>query len=163
METPGELHQYCLIVINSGKGTSPMTVSIIYHTRFGNNAKVSCSISDELENRGYGVSIHPIEEAEPTEIPAADLYIVGSPTQIGTLPVKMSQFLQLLKIPEGKNFAVFTTYAEPNSKTPEKITAAMKALKAVPVIEPLILNVKDLKGPLEDEWESRVVEWCKSL
>ncbi len=140
-----------------------MTVSIIYHTRFGNNAKISSTISDELESKGYGVSIHPIEEAQPTEIPAADLYIVGSPTQIGTLPVKMDHFLQLFKIPEGKHFAVFATYAEPNSKTPEKITAAMKALNAIPVTEPLMLNVKDLKGPLEDEWEFHVAEWCKSL
>ncbi len=138
-----------------------MTVSVIYHTRFGNNARVSSRISDELESKGYGVSIHPIEEAQPAEIPAADLYIVGSPTQIGTLPVKMEHFLQLLKIPKGKKFAVFATYAEPNSKTPGKITAVMEALKAVPVTEPLLLNVKDLKGPLEDEWESRVVEWCR--
>ncbi len=140
-----------------------MTVSIIYHTRFGNNARVSSRISDELESKGYGVSVHPIEEAQPTEIPAADLYIVGSPTQIGTLPVKMDHFLQLLKIPEGKNFAVFATYAEPNSKTSGKITAFMEALSAVQVTEPLILNVKDLKGPLEDEWESHVAAWCKSL
>ena len=140
-----------------------MTVSIIYHTRFNNNAMIAEALSDTLETKGYGVSIHPVSEADPAEIPASDLYIIGSPTQIGTLPIKMEQFLNLLKIPERKDFAVFATYAEPGSKTPAKITAAMEALKAVPVTEPLMLNVKDLRGPLEEEWESRVEKWSTAL
>jgi flavorubredoxin len=140
-----------------------MTVSIIYHTRFNNNARIAQLLSDILEERGAGVSIHPISEADPEEIPASDLYILGSPTQIGTLPVKMEQFLKLLKIPEDRKFAVFATYAEPRSQTSVKITEAMKELKALPVTDPLMLNVKDLRGPLEDDWESRLTEWSKTI
>jgi len=140
-----------------------MTVSIIYHTRFSNNALVADVLSDTLENRGYGVSIHPICEADPSEIPASDLYIVGSPTQIGTLPMKVDRFLKDLKIPEGSRYAVYNTYAEPGSRAPGKIVEAMEALGAESAGEPLLIGVKDVKGPLEDNWESKVVVWSDQL
>jgi len=140
-----------------------MTVSIIYHTRFSNNALVADVLSDALESKGYGVSIHPISEAQPTDIPASDLYVIGSPTQIGTLPMKVEDFLKNLKIPEGSHYAVYNTYAEPGSKAPGKIIKAMEVLGAKTVSEPLLLGVKDLKGPLEDDWESKVADWSKGL
>lgn len=140
-----------------------MTISIIYHTHFGNNALVAGFLSDTLESKGYGVSVHPISEAGPSEIPASDLYIIGSPTQIGTLPMRVGRFLRRLKIPSGSRFAVFVTHAEPGSGAPGKITAAMEAHGAESAAEPLMLTVKDLKGPLEDEWESKVTNWSGNL
>ena len=140
-----------------------MTISIIYHTRFGNNALVADLLSDTLESKGHGVSIHPISEAHPSEIPASDLYIIGSPTQIGTLPIRVNRFLKRLKIPSGSRFAVYATYAEPGSGAPGKITSIMEAHGAESVAKPLMLAVKDLKGPLEDEWESKVTKWIETL
>ncbi len=140
-----------------------MTISIIYHTRFGNNALIADLLSDTLESKGHGVSIHPISEAHPSEIPASDLYIIGSPTQIGTLPIRVGRFLRRLKIPSGSRFAVYTTHAEPGSGAPGKITSTMEAHGAESVAKPLMLAVKDLKGPLEDEWESKVTKWIETL
>ena len=140
-----------------------MTVSIIYHTRFSNNLLIANEISDALESKGYGVSIHPMCEAHPSEIPASDLYIIGSPTQIGTLPIKVQRFLDQLHIPEGSKYAVYNTWAEPGSKAPARIIEAMEALGAESIAEPLLLNVKDLKGPLEEGWESKALSWADKL
>lgn len=140
-----------------------MTISIIYHTRFGNNAEVAQSLSDTLESAGHGVSIHPITEARPSEIPASDLYIVGGPTQIGTIPLKLDRFLKRLKIPKGSRYAVYSTHAEANSAAPGKISAIMEAHGAQAAAGPLLLSVKGLKGPLEEEWELKVGRWSEDL
>jgi len=140
-----------------------MTISIIYHTHFGNNALVAGKLSDILESKGHGVSVHPVSEAKPSEIPASDLYIIGSPTQIGTLPMRVSRFLKRMKISAGSRYAVYTTYAEPGSGASGMIIAAMETHGAESAAEPLMLAVKDMKGPLEDEWESKVTKWSENL
>ncbi len=140
-----------------------MTVSIIYHTRFGNNARIADLLSDSLESKGYGVSIHPVSEAEPSEIPSSDLYIIGSPTQLGTIPVKMDRFLKHMKISDGSRYAVYSTYAQPGSKTTGEITGIMNNLGAVPAVDPLVLSVKYVKGPLEGEWEVKASRWSETL
>lgn len=140
-----------------------MTVSIIYHTRFGNNAAVAELLSDELESKGHGVSIHPVNEAGPSEIPASDLYIIGSPTQIGSLPIKVARFLKRLKVPSKSLYSVFCTHAEANSGAAEKIARIMDDHGSVSAAEPLLLAVKDLKGPLEIGWEEKLKLWTEKL
>jgi menaquinone-dependent protoporphyrinogen IX oxidase len=140
-----------------------VTITIIYYTRFGNNAIIAERLSDTMESRGHGVSIHPINEASPSEIPASDLYIVGSPTQIGSAPIKVSRFLKRLKVKPESQFAIYTTYAESNSEAAAKIATAMESLGAVSTAEPLLIGVKDLRGPLEDEWESKLSQWAENL
>lgn len=140
-----------------------MTVSIVYDTRFGNNAALARRLSDSLESHGHGVSIHPISEARTSEIPAADLYLVGSPTQLGSLPMKMERFLKNLKIRENAMFAAFSTWAEPGSTTPQKLESAMEANGARKVMEPLVFPVKDLRGPIEDGWERKADAWAEAL
>lgn len=140
-----------------------MTISIIYYTRFGDNAEVAERLSEELENLGHGVSIHPIHEARPSEIPSSDLYIVGSPTQIGTIPIKAGKFLKRMNIKPGSHFAVFSTYAEAKSGAAAKMTGIMSDHKAIQVSEPLQLAVKDLKGPLEDGWEEKLKLWAEKV
>ena len=140
-----------------------MTVSTIYYTQFGNNGTVARHLSDCLESHGSGVSVHPIDEARPSEIPKADLYLVGSPTQLGSLPVKMALFLQDLSIRENTVFAAFCTCAEPGSTTPEKLESAMENKGARKVTETLILPVRDVRGPIEDGWEEKADAWVEKL
>lgn len=137
-----------------------MTVSIIYYTRFGDNAEVAERLSEELESLGHGVSIHPIHEARSSEIPASDLYIIGSPTQIGSIPIKVSKFLKRMSIKPGGRFAVYNTYAQANSGAAAKMTGIMSDHGAIEVSEPLLLAVTDLKGPLEDGWEEKLKLWA---
>lgn len=137
-----------------------MTISIIYYTRFGSNAEIAERLSEELESQGHGVSIHPINEARPSEIPASDLYIIGSPTQIGSMPIKVSKFLKRMKVTPGSHYAVYNTYAQANSRAAANITEIMNSQDAVQVTEPLLLSVKDLKGPLEDGWEEKLKRWA---
>ena len=140
-----------------------MTVSIIYHTRFGNNAAVARRLSDSLESLGHGVSVHPISEARPSEIPTADLYLAGSPTQLGSLPMKMEQFLSDMTVRESAMFAVFCTWAEPGSTTAEKLESALEKKGARRVTEALVFPVKDLRGPIEEGWEEEADTWAEAL
>jgi hypothetical protein len=39
----------------------------------------------------------------------------------------------------------------------------METLGAESVAEPLLIGVKDVKGPMEDDWESKVLAWSGTL
>lgn len=140
-----------------------MIVSIVYHTRFGNNASIAQRISDRLESLGHGVSLHPVSEARTSEIPAADLYLTGSPTQIGTLPMRAGRFFRNMKVVDHSLFATFATWAEPDSVTAEKMEEIMKDHGARQLLPSLIFSVKDLRGPIEEGWETKTDAWADQL
>ena len=140
-----------------------MKTCIIYHTRFGNNAMIAKKIKEHLIERGDEVSIYQISESKPSAIPEAQLYIVGAPTQIGTLPLKAIRFFKRLNPPEGSRYAVFFTHAEAESGVPEKLASIMEGNGAVSIADPLAISVKDLKGPLQDDWEKPLKDWIGSL
>ena len=140
-----------------------MKTCSIYHTRFGNNAALAEKMNELLVERGDVVSMHQISDSKPSAVPEAELYIVGAPTQIGTLPLKASRFLKRLNPPEGNSYAVFFTHAEAESGVPEKIASIMEGNGAVSAAESLSISVKDLKGPLQDDWENRLKDWIGSL
>jgi flavodoxin len=140
-----------------------MTVSIYYHTRFGNNTQVAEMAAKCLTDTGNQVSVRRIAETDPSVIPLSDLYIIGSPTQIGTLPLRVERFIGNLTLSPGSRFAVFATHVGSSSDAAAKITKVLESRGAEPVTGPLRLAVKDVKGPLEDGWQDLVAQWCSAI
>ncbi len=140
-----------------------MIVSIIYHTRFGNNESIADRLSEILENKGYGVLVQSINDTEPAEVPPSDLYVVCSPTHVGSLPVKLNRFLKKLTLKPDSRYAAIATHAGSDSKTAEKIAFLMESNGAVAAKKPLQLLVEDLKGPLVQSWPEELENWAETL
>jgi len=140
-----------------------MNICIIYETRFGNNSKIADRLMQILGNLGHNAARHLVSESEPEVIPEADLYIIGSPTQIGTLPLRIDRFLRNLELPDESRFAVFTTGVGSTSDTAEKIASILINRGGEETAGPLRLGVKDLRGPLEEGWETKLEKWSSAL
>ena len=140
-----------------------MDVSLIYYTKFGNNAALASRLSERLESLGHTVQLFSVSEVQPDDIPDSDLYLVGSPTQVGTLPIKMSRFLGRIKPREGGHFAVFSTRAERESGAVGVIKSVLTEYGLKRLIPDLVISVKDLRGPMEEDWENKAEAWADSL
>jgi flavodoxin len=145
------------------KDRNSMNICIIYETRFGNNSKIADRLMRTLGKLGHNAARHLVSESDPEVIPEADLYIIGSPTQIGTLPLRIDHFLRNLELLEGSRFAVFTTGVGSTSDAAEKIASILINRGGQEIAEPLRMGVKDLRGPLEEGWESKLSRWSDSL
>jgi flavodoxin len=149
-----------------------MRVEYLHASKFGNGAKVAEEFRKDMSARGVEVAVHHIDDAKATELAPADLYLFSSPGRMGKPIRGMRKFLKQLRLPAGTRCAVLTTEMAPK---PNKKTGRMPTEEEIcrwqrvrPIIRELVeakglvevaedvVNVTDLKGPLEDGWERKV-------
>lgn len=133
-----------------------MKIALVYFTRFGNNKIISDALAERLKEKGAEVSIAPMADTRPGELPEADLYVFGSPTQIGGPPLKVNRFVKKARLTAGASFAVVATCADETSKTAEKLSEQLEAKGLRRAVDNVTVMVKDLKGPLEENWEAKI-------
>ena len=78
-----------------------MKVELYHASKYGNGARVAEEIKRLMATHGNEVFIHHVNDAEPKDLPTADLYIFGSPTHFGKAPGNMVRFLKKLDLPPG--------------------------------------------------------------
>jgi flavodoxin len=149
-----------------------MKVELFHASKYGNGAKVADELQRVMASKGHQMGVHHIKDAKAKQLPLADLYIFGSPTRIGKPIGGMRRFLKKVDLPSGTRYALIATHGAPapNKKTgqmpsPEEIE---KFQRSIPIMDELLrakglvkvadvkIYVKDLKGPLEDDWQKKV-------
>lgn len=149
-----------------------MRVEYYHASRFGNGASVAEEFRKQAEALGATVAVHHIREADPGDLPPADLYVFSSPGQWGKPIKKVRRFLTQLKLPPGTRCAILTTEIAPR---PDKETGLLpseeeksKWQRVRPIMNELLheaglttvaedrILVTEIKGPLEDGWEAKV-------
>ncbi len=132
-----------------------------------------------MASKGHQIEVHHIKDAKATQLPPADLYIFGSPTRIGKPIGGMRRFLKKVNLPSGTRYALFATHGspQPNKKTgqmptPEEID---KYQRSIPIMDELLrakgmvkmadikIFVKELRGPLEDDWQKKVETFSQDI
>jgi hypothetical protein len=151
-----------------------------YHaSRFGNGAKVADEFRSQSALLGAMVNVHHIRDANPKQLPQADLYVFSSPGQWGKPIKKVQRFLAELDLPAGTKCAVLTTEIAPR---PDKVTGALpteeeqaKWQRVRPIISELLqaagltkiaenrILVTGIRGPLEDGWEAKVQSFAEQV
>lgn len=152
-----------------------MKIEYFHASKYGNGARVADEFRRVMTARGNVVNVHHIRDAQPKEIPAADLYVFSSPGRMGRPIRGMRRFLKASRLPVGARYAILTTEAAPRPDrrtgrvpTPEdvekwqRVRPVMNELLAPKnldkVAEDAIL-VTGLKGPLEDGWQAKVEDF----
>lgn len=153
-----------------------MTSVIIFDSAYGNTARVAAAIGRSLEAAGE-VRLLLAGETTAHDIAAADLLIVGSPTQGGRPTKAIDNLLDALpdNALAGKHVAAFDTRFAPAEhglglrllmKTigfaAEKIAILLEALGGIPVLEPAGFIVQDKEGPLAAGELERAMVWASS-
>lgn len=149
-----------------------MNIEYYHASRFGNGAMVAEEFRRQAEALGATVDIHHIHDANPKDMPPADLYVFSSPGQWGKPIKKVRRFLAQLTLPPQTRYAILTTEIAPR---PDKKTGVLpteeeraKWQKVRPMMNELLQDagltkiaedrvlVTDIRGPLEEGWETRV-------
>lgn len=156
-----------------------MRIEYFHASKYGNGAKVAEEFKDRMGARGVSVAVHHIREANPKELPAADLYVFSSPGRMGKPIGGMRRFLRKLTLPAGTRYAVLTTEMapQPDKKTGEIpseeelakwqrvrpiLNEILQGEGLVEVAEDKVL-VTGMKGPLEEGWEKKVEDFADRI
>jgi menaquinone-dependent protoporphyrinogen IX oxidase len=156
-----------------------MKIEYLHASKFGNGAMVAEEFSRQMAAKGVTVDVHHIRDAQPGQLPAADLYLFSSPGRIGKPIGGMRRFLKKVGLPAGTRYAVLTTEAAPK---PDKKTGRMPTEEELaryqrvrPIMNEILegkglvevaedkILVTGVKGPLEDGWQQKVAAFAARI
>jgi flavodoxin len=167
--------------IRSNRGGILIKIELYHASKFGNGAKVAEELRRVVETKGHQVNVHHIDDAEPKELPLADLYIFGSPTRFGGPIGSMHRFIKKVTLPLGTKYAIFATHGDavPNKKTGQMPTEEElnRERKTIPELEEILrekglvkiadkvflVSGEKLKGPLKEGWQEKVEEFATAI
>ena len=109
-----------------------MRVAIVYDSSTGTTKAVAEQMGEVARSAGHECSVESIHDADPAEVSGADVICVGSWTK-GLYVVRQgptqatTDFIGRLGSLDGKQVAVFTTYAIAVGKTLQKMARSLEA------------------------------------
>lgn len=149
-----------------------MPIEYFHASKYGNGAKVAEEFRTLMAAKGVTVNVHHVRDANPMELPPADLYVFSSPGRIGKPIGRARRFLKKVALPAGAKYALLTTEGAPRPDkktgrlpTEEEqakyqrvrpvMTEILEAKGLVKVAEGKVL-VTGMRGPLEEGWQEKV-------
>lgn len=144
-----------------------MKALVIYATRYGNTRKIAKAIGDGLDG-ALEVEVLDIEHALPAQIIAADLVVIGGPTEVHGVTPPVKEFMHRIGAGfEGKTVATFDTRLPQarilTGSAAIGIAAALRKAGAW-MIEPAeSFTVKGQEPQLEAGELARAVAWGREL
>ena len=90
-----------------------MNIAYYHASKFGNGAMVAEEFKKIMAARGVTVSVQHIRDANPRDLPRADLYVFSSPGRLGKPKGNARRFLGKVSLEPGTKYAILTTQAAP--------------------------------------------------
>jgi hypothetical protein len=156
-----------------------MKIAYYHASKFGNGAVVAEEFKKIMAARGVPVSVQHIRDANPRDLPAADLYVFSSPGRIGKPKGNARRFLGKVSMKPGTRYAILTTQAAPK---PDKKTGKLPPQeeqdrweRVIPIMNELLeakglmkvaeaaILVTGTKGPLEEGWQTKVTAFADQI
>ncbi len=156
-----------------------MKIEYYHASEYGNGARVAEEFRRIMGTKGIVVNVRHVKDAEPREIPPADLYLFSSPGRMGRPIRGMRHFLKKTQLPSGSRYALLVTEMNPgankdNGNAPAEAGLG-KCQQVIPTMNQMLqgkgmtnvlegkIFVTGLKGPLEERWQSKVEDYVKTL
>ena len=156
-----------------------MNIAYYHASKFGNGAMVAAEFKKIMAARGITVSVQHIRDANPKDLPQADLYVFSSPGRMGKPKGSVRRFLSKVSLEPGTRYAILTTQGAPK---PDKKTGKMPAQeeldrweRVIPIMNELLeakglkkvaegaVWVTGLRGPLEEGWQHKVAAFADQV
>ena len=156
-----------------------MNIAYYHASKFGNGAMVAEEFKKIMADRGITVSVQHIRDADPKDLPQADLYVFSSPGRMGKPKGSVRRFLSKASLEPGTRYAILTTQGAPK---PDKKTGKMPTQeeldrweRVIPIMNELLeakglkkvaegaVWVTGLKGPLEEGWQHKVAAFADQV
>lgn len=157
---------FCYLFIEacqSGFGEQ-MKYVMVYWSRYGHNKKLVESLAEKLKKNGGESQIFRTEQANPTALPTADVYIFSAAAEKFTLQSNMKSFMKKISGMEGKKYGIMNTHAMKSSKLAkmEKLLSQKNMVKIAEVDFQIGKNMSSGNAFLGD-WEVTLDEFAKKL
>lgn len=156
-----------------------MNIAYYHASKFGNGAMVAEEFRKIMAAKGVTVSVQHIRDANPNDLPKADLYVFSSPGRMGKPKGNARRFLRKVSLKPGTRYAILTTQAAPK---PDKKTGKMSTQeeqdrweRVIPIMNELLaargltkvtegaVLVTGIKGPLEEGWQNKVAAFADQI
>ena len=142
-------------------------IRIAYMSFFGNSELCAEALRDELSKNNDVDMVSIADGAKGSE--GAELVIICSPVRAGNLVRKTRNFLKTLAGEGSLQYALVVTHSTPLDSmwSPVKpVTKHMRSLNdsgLVPIADPLYIEVKNNKGPIDAEYREKIVHYVESM
>jgi hypothetical protein len=156
-----------------------MNIAYYHASKFGNGAMVAEEFKKVMAAKGVTVSVQHIRDANPKDLPEADLYVFSSPGRMGKPKGNVRRFLAKVALEPGTRYAILTTQGAPK---PGKKTGKMPTQeemdrweRVIPIMNELLeakglkkvaegaVWVTGIRGPLEEGWQHKVAAFADQI
>ena len=140
-----------------------MNYVIVYWSRYGNGKKIVDNLVTKLNQKGV-TKIFKTDEADPTSMPEADLYVFSAPTEAFNVQRNMRSFMKKLDGMEGKKYGIINTHGMDRNwlNKMEKLLSKKKMVKVAGVDFKVGKDANTGNGLMEG-WEAKVDEFAGKL
>jgi flavodoxin len=141
-----------------------MNYVIVYWSRYGNGKKVVDYLAGKLNEKKGEAKVFKTDEADPTTMPNADLYVFSAPTEAFNIQKNMRKFIKKLKGMEENKYCIINTHAMEKNCL-HKMDALLTKKKMVKVADLDFKVGKDANtgNGLIEGWEAKVDEFIEKL
>ncbi len=156
-----------------------MNIAYYHDSKYGNGAAVAEEYKKIMASRGITVSVSHMRDANPNDLPRAELYVFSSPGRFGKPKRDARNFLRKVSLKPGTSYAILTTQGAPK---PDRKTGQMPSQqeqdrweRVIPIMNELLeakglhkaaevaVLVTGMKGPLEEGWQDKVAAFADQV
>jgi len=140
-----------------------MNYVIVYWSRYGNGKKVVENLSTKLGKKGE-IKIFKTDEADPTSMPEADMYVFSAPTEAFNVQKNMRKFMKKLQGMDGKKYGIINTHGmDRNWLGKMEKLLSKKNMEKVAEVDFKVGKDANTGNGLMDGWEAKVEEFASKL
>ena len=141
-----------------------MKYVMVYWSRYGHNKKLVESLSELLEKRGAETQIVTVDEADPTALSAADIYVFSAAAEAFSLQRNMKMFMKQLSGLDGKSYGIMNTHGMKKNRlrTMEKLLSKKNMMKKAEVDFQVGKNLESGNAFLGD-WQAKLSAFAERI
>lgn len=143
-----------------------MKFVIVYSSRFGNGKRCVDFVDEQLRTKGHGVQVINAQEANPAQIPPADMYIFSGATEAFSIAAGIKKFLKKMPQMDGKKYALISTHRMKKAialKKMEKLLSGKKKMVKVAAIDFRVGDGTEQGNGLPKGYEDSLREWVEGF
>jgi len=141
-----------------------MKYAIVYWSRYGHNKKIVNYLSEKLNEKKAETQILTTDEADPTALPEADLYIFSAAAEAFNLQRNMRTFMKNLEGMNGKKYGIINTHGMDKDRLykMEKLLSKKNMVKVASVDFKVGTDIKS-RNALMEGWEAKIDKFAEKL
>lgn len=141
-----------------------MDYAIVYWSRYGNGKRIVDYLARKLTEHKGETTLLKTDEADPTSLPGADLYVFSAPTEAFNIQKNMRRFMKKLEGMDKKKFGIINTHGM-NRNWLDKMEKLLSKKNMVMVagVDFQVGKSADTGNDLMEGWEQKLDEFAEKL